>query len=388
MKYLWWLAVFTLTACAHAEIVPTPVMTPWGSVQVIAYAPTADAPALLITPAQRWLAWTEARTGEVRHMAAHDNDSRILALSAWQPFAYTLLPARTGQAHWLWLDRTANTDSLRLQSALVSADLVAQLGPVLLSQALTTRYSALALDDGQALVAWSEGSGGATTLHLTRLDADGRPPFTESVTLYGAYPTLTRTPDGTVWLYWLDDGVWRARLTDTQLSDVTRLLDEPRLDSTDRLESFTAANDGITHTLLWQIVNAHGEPRTLISSSGDGTTWTMPQPLAFNTGSATFVTSYNGGSAQTASVGETPVGWATPLTGQDGLLPLAVTWNNRLGMLYLRAGRPVGVQDLVGVGTLFSAPQIATDTDRHLTLTWSQPFDAQTARLLLLSTRP
>lgn len=381
--------VIGLAGCAAPTMPPAPIVTAWGNVQMIAEVPNADAPALLTGSDQRWLAWTEVRDGDNRHMTLRDATPTILALRAWFPFGYTLLSAGDDKAHWLWLDRTADSDSLRLQSALVSADRVAEVGPIVLSRGLTTRYSAVALAQDKALIVWSEGAVGATMLNITQLDAAGRPPFAEPLGIYGNYPTLTRTREGVVWLYWLQDGVWRARLEGTQATDIRRLMDAPILSVSDRLEALTAAQDD-THTyLFWQVVDRVGQPRTLMSSALSASPqWTDPQPLQFGIGERPFVTTYNGGSAQAVIDGTLPTGWARPVAEQQTVLPVAVTWGNRLGVLYFQGGRTMGVQDLLGAGTLFSAPQIASDRDRHLTLTWSQPVNGQTARLLLLSTRP
>jgi hypothetical protein len=383
-RWLW--ALTLLAACAPA---PPPLATPWGTPTLIAEAPTADAPALLATPQQVWLAWTQPLAGETRHMASDGQRAQILALRAWYPMRYQILPAGGGRAHWLWIDRTESADELRLQSALVSSDLVAELSPIVHSTALTTSYAALPLGDGQALLVWAQGALGSETLHMRTLNADGRPSFTVELGVPGTLPTLTQTRSSTVWLYWVSDrSVWRGQLSDGALSAVEHVSLLPPLKLTERLDALYAAHDRTSDYLFWQIVRADGSSSALLSVIDRAAGRRLPPtPLRFGLSDQPFETTYNGGAAAAAVPGDLTAVWLRPLSADTDTLPVAAVWAGTTGVLFFREGQLAGALPLIRTGRLFDAPQLASDDERHLTLAWSQPWDAQAARLLLLRTR-
>lgn len=386
MRRLTCLLGLLLTACAP---LPPPPSTPWGAPRVFAHAPTADAPALLTTTQQTWLAWTQPQGGETRHMASDGQRSRILALRAWYPMRYRVLPAANRRAHWLWIDRSAEADELRLQSALIAPDLVAELGPVVHSTALTTSYAALPLEDGRAQLVWAQGPLGSEALYTRALNADGRPTFTVALHARGILPALTQTRDGVVWLYWIDDrSLWRGQLRNDALHDVEHVERLPALPLTERIDALHVAHDAASTYVFWQIVRADGSSHALLSVTDRATGQHLPAaPLRFSVGSQPFDTTYNGGGAFTAAPNQTAAAWLRPLPADTDTLPVAAVWAGTTGMIYFREGRLAGVQPLLRTGRLFDAPQLASDDARHLTLAWSQPFNAQAAHLTILTTR-
>ncbi|MFQ3647164.1 MAG: hypothetical protein SNJ54_13990 [Anaerolineae bacterium] len=387
MRLVCLLGAALLVACAP-QLPPQPD-TPWGAPRVIAEAPTADAPALLITTQQTWLAWTQPLEGETRHMASDGQQNRILALRAWYPMRYSLLPAANGHAHWLWIDRSAEADELRLHSALVAPELVAQLGPITHSTALTTSYAALPLGDGRVRLVWSQGALGSETLHTRLINADGRPTFTAALNANGMLPALTETRDGVVWLYWVyDRSLWRGQLRDDALHSVEHVEPLPALPLTEQIDALRVAHDAASTYVFWQVTRADGSSYALLSVTDRATGRHLPAaPLRLSVGDHPFDTTYNGGGAFTAAPDGAAAAWLRPLLIDTDTLPAAAVWGGMTGVIYFRDGRLTGVQPLLRTGRLFDAPQLASDDARHLTLVWSQPFSAQAARLTLLTTR-
>lgn len=375
-----------LVACTPPPPQPD---TPWGAPRVIAEAPTADAPALLTTTQQTWLAWTQPLEGETRHMASDGQQKRILALRAWYPMRYSLLPAANGHAHWLWIDRSAEADELRLQSALIGPDLVAQLGPIVHSTALTTSYAALPLGDGGVRLVWSQGALGSETLYTRQINADGRPTFTTALNASGILPALTQTRDGVVWLYWVyDRSLWRGQLRDDALHSVEHVEQLPTLPLTEQIHALHVAHDAASSYVFWQVIRADGSGHALLSVTDRVTGRHLPAaPLRFNAGDQPFDSTYNGRGAFTAAPAESAAAWLRPLLIDTDTLPVAAVWGGMTGVIYFRDGRLAGVQPLLRTGRLFDAPQLASDDARHLTLAWSQPFSLQAAQLTLLTTR-
>lgn len=386
MRWACLLGLVLLAACTPP---PPPITTPWGAPRVIAEAPTADSPALLSTGAQTWLAWTQPLEGETRHMASDGQQSRILALRAWYPMRYSLLPAGDGHAHWLWIDRSAEADELRLHSALVAPELVAQLGPVTHSTALTTSYAALPLGDGRVRLVWAQGPLGSETLHTRIINADGRPTFTVALNVSGILPVLTATRDGRTWLYWVSErSLWRGQLRDDALHSVEHVELLPTLPPTERIGALHVAHDAASTYLFWQIVRADGSGHALLSVTDRATGRHLPAAtLRFGVGDQPFDTTYNGGGAFTAAPAESAAVWLRPLPVDTDTLPVAAVWAGMSGVIYFREGRLAGVQPLLRTGRLFDAPQLASDPARHLTLAWSQPSSPQAAQLTILNTR-
>lgn len=380
-----------LAACAPAAE-PMPPQTLWGRAVRVASAPYAHAPALLVEGGRVWWAWSGV-DGTPRHYASITPQSVpvILALNAFYPFDYALFPALEGKTHWLWLDRHAESGELRLLFALVNGDAVAELGINVLSSAPTSHYSALAVGEGRVRVVWSEGSLGARALFTRVLDGRGRASLPQLLTRSADYPALLQERDGTLWLFWQGEGqLWRARLDDEGLAQVTRLGLAPALAWGDSLESLSAAHDD-THTyLFWQLERADGTPALLWSAYSHGAAHVPPpMPLAavLEEADTPLATGFNGGRVQAARLGGQAVGWAQALPQQTAVVPMVATQDDKLLMLYWHGGTLVGGQTLATVGRLLRPPRLASDPQQHLYVAWSQPYDATTAHLYSISTR-
>lgn len=322
-------------------------------------------------------------------MASDGQRQAILALRAWYPLRYEVLPAGDDHAHWLWIDRTADVDELRLQSALVTPELVARIGPVVHGTAPTTSYAALPLGDGRARLVWSQGPLGAEALHTLTLNPDGRPSFSVALNAPGTLPALTQTRDGTIWLYWVHDrAVWRAVLEEATLREVAFVEALPPLPLTERVAALYVAHDAVSTYLFWQIAQARGGSRALLSVTDRATGQHRPAaPLRVGWSEALFETSFNGGAGFVAAAGEPEAVWLRPLNQDTTTLPVAAVWRGTLGVLFFQEGRLAGVLPLLPTGRLFDAPRLSSDRDRHLALAWSQPLTEQAARLSLLTTR-
>lgn len=393
MRRAWWgaLCLGLIAACQPVDALPTqaPADSVWGNAVTLATVGSSDAPAIGTDGAAVVFGWSQSAQGATRHMVAplHGTPA-ILSLDAWNPLDYTLLPVPDDGMIWLWRDRTAqDPNGFRLQTTRVDADLVAQLQPILLSPNRVLHYSAAPDGDGVRVV-WSEGAAGAPTLWTTSIDRYGRAPFAEATGREGDYPSLVTDSGGTLWLYWLNHRqVWRARWSQEQWQDDEMLFAAPEIAVTERLDHFVAAADRARTYLFWQVVDAAGTPRTLMSSGAARGTWAPVRALTVQTAAGVFTTGYNT-SASAARAGGKPVGWSMPLALPSDILPVVVTLEDKLVVLFLQNGEPVGMQPLLRVGILFTPPHIASDAARHLMVSWSEPFDPQTARLRLLTTRP
>jgi hypothetical protein len=382
-----------MTGCTPQEVIPVRTLpTTWGDATHIADAPLTESPIIALTPQRIWWAWTDEKQAEVRHLAqlSTQTSPTILALSAWQPTHYRLLPALNNRTHWLWLDNQ-NAESTRptLKLALVNPDLVAELGAKPLSVDVAHRFSAVSMKDAAMRVVWSEGDAGSVGLYTIAVDGRGRVPRRVLLRAEGDYPTLVSARDGTVWLYWLHDKrVWRGRLLGDTLEDVTSLMSMPTLNNDQWLQTFTASMDDNRTYLFWQVVDTRQRAQVWLTSGGaEPSTWTSVQRLGVGMNSTGNVeTGFNSGNVPQARNGATWIEWATPLVGQFSTVPLVSTIGQDLLVIYLRNGEIIGAQPLASITMLYAPPNIISDPDRHLYVTWTQTKDAQTAELWYTST--
>jgi hypothetical protein len=392
MFYLWCF-VWCLCACNPTSS-PTPTATPymalWGQVVKLGEAPTIFAPTVL-EHGQTWFGWTTPQENQVRHIASFVGRSpRILALDAWNPFAYQILPADENATHWLWLDRTAESSGFFLQSAIVDNTLIAQVGVNQVSRSPVTQFTAIPVEGGAVRVLWQETLNvGVHQLWTTEIDVLGRFKFATPVREDAELPTFVEDNLGTVWLFWVEGyRIWRGQWLNNQLQDARPLLTMPYIASGERLDAWHVALDNTRIYVFWQMIDMNQRPYTLFAhGTQNPQTWSTPQKLSMNLQSATVQTGFNSGTVFVATESTDFVGWATPLSGQHNSIAVVATLNDDLVMVYLQNGEILGGQILTQVGQLFSAPNIVTDGLNNLTLTWARPSFADRAELFILTSK-
>lgn len=397
MPPLNYLAAWTLLALLLAACAPTRPPSAWGPLLILARAPQIDAPALAVGGGQVALAWVGRDPDGVHHdarmlRAGALTETVILPLPPRRPYQQRFYPADGGRFHLLWLD--ADPDGLtRLYSALLSADLTVERGPVAISEGRALRYAAVPTGTGDLWALWSGDPIAEPALMARRIDAAGRPGPEATLARDADWPVILPTATGEIAVYWLrprDGAIFGAALGDSVLHGAqdTGLRLAPR--PGDRLESIEAGQDQTHRYLLWNVTRAEGGAQTLYSARPhDAPTWTDPHPLSFAPIPDTiFNTGFNTGPASAADAGdEMALIHASALIGGFDLLAVAGQAGDQLALLYLRGGVAVGYQPIMEAA-LLGPPALTIDRDRHLYLTWSQ-FDPEgPATLLLMTTRP
>jgi hypothetical protein len=368
----------------------------WGNVTVLGATTQSAAPQLAVSSEWVMAVWRSTAEGEVRHIARHalSGNPTILALKAFHPYNYQLLPATQDRFHLLWLDRNLDGETPRLFAALIGADAVALLGNSTLADQAVWRYSTLTDGAGGVRVVWSGGLANQPALYTQTIDALGRIRFPSRLLANADYPAVARLPDGQVAVYWLQKGmVQRGQLGATEtgetLTNNATLTNSITLNLGDRLERFTVAHDTTHGYLFWQLVRANGSAEVWWTSGALAeTTWAAPQRWQMPTRGAAFVeTGFNSGSVIAPVNDPQPIAWATALNDSQPFVPVAVNWGSTLGVAYLRGGRVAGYQTLTDSGKLLAAPSITTDQANHLYVAWSAMTEQPLAALLLTATR-
>lgn len=390
-------AVVLLAGCLSApepSATPGPPRSAWGSILTLASAEQMDAPAFWPGSTLSF-AWVEADDAAVTNRLAHVSGAAITASGSVplpvRPYAQTLVPAAEGKLHLFWLDANVE-DETRLFHALITPELTAERGPTIVSDEPTLGYALLPQTDGSV---WAVTSGGLLAepgLFARFVDGQGRPRLENlyQIAYDAIWPAFLDGADGAS-LFWLgnrDGQVYRAAFIDGQPESPQAITEAPPLGSGDRLDDFLAGQDRSHEMLFWNIRRADGTAETWISVAPRGGSWTRPARLqiAVSPGQP-FETGFNGGASQIAGPGDQPLSWLRPLIGLFDRLPTAALLDGMLGVVYLQAGEIVGWQPVVPVSGLLAAPSFATDRDRHLYLSWSEPFVGEPARLRFTSTR-
>ncbi len=386
-----------LTSCGGAaSTTPTPPASPWGEIVTLGETEQTDAPDIIIQTDQVIAAWIGADERgvhqDMRALRANGlGEIIVLPLPPVHPYAQQVAAGSAGHFHLLWLDAVA--DETRLFSALVTNTPELERGPTIVSHEHTLRYTALANGDGSL---WTVTSGGVIaepSLYARYIDAAGRPRLEDrSAAVSDAdWPALLRDDTGALWLFWLrhsDGQVLRSPFVDGWAENPQIISPGLALNPGDRLMDFNAALNSQDTYLFWNVTRADGRPESWYARGRlDTVTWGAPQRLRFDMIDAPFETGFNTGTAQQAAEGERDLVWARPLATSPDVLPVAGLADNRLVVLYLRAGAVAGYQQITTVNGLLGAPNLLTDRDRHLYLAWAEVGSSGSARLRLTMTR-
>ena len=227
--------VMMLVACsADTPATPTPEATPRalvGTLTTIAQSELLDAPAMAVQDGTMMLAWRGRDETGSRHLAqsAEQSEATILALDARLPYEYRLFPASDDRFHLLWLDRTANSTTLRLRVALINRAAVAELGANDVSRQQVYSYDAVPDNRGRVHLIWNSNLPDEPTLYSTYIDSEGRIALPALLQQNGHHPALSIEPDGTQHIYWQrDNSIWYGRLEQSELEDIQPITECPR----------------------------------------------------------------------------------------------------------------------------------------------------------------
>jgi hypothetical protein len=391
------LAILLLVACTETTL--SPPHSTWGEIFTIGQAQQTAAPAVWPFDDRVLLAWIGADAISVfqtlrTYSRAGLSDPVALALPRAHPYAQQLLPAEAGYAHLLWLDADVNSE-LRLWAALIDPLMAVERGPTEISEEAAWNYAALPNGDGSL---WAISGGGLLAepcLSARYVDVAGRPRMENvyQVAFDADWPALVRDQHGQMYLFWIgnvDGQVYYSPFADGIADHPVAVTHSVFLSRGDRLDDFTAGLDHTHLYLFWNITRAEGSRETWFTAGArDSHQWNAPSRLGLDV-SATerFETGFNSGAGQVARAGQQWLSWVRPLHGPFGVLGLAaVLESKQLVMVYLREGAVVGYQPVAPVTTLLGAPNIVTDRDRHLYLTWADAAGNEAADLKLTMTR-
>jgi hypothetical protein len=383
--------LMTLAACSPPQA-DLQAHSAWGQIYTITQAEQSSAPAIHVDASRVMAAWVGADDSGIHHdarvlLAGDLSPVVVLPLPPANPYAQGLLPAGDDALHLLWLDSDTNQQPY-LYSALISASVRVERGPIRLSDRPARRYQALAMGDGGLLVLWSGGLLAEPGLFAQVLDSLGRPQPPALLTADADWPTLARTEDGTLHVLWLrpsDDSLHHARLDGLQLREHQPLPFGLERATGDRLHGLYAALDASHLYLLWNITRADGTPETW-HSVRTGDDWSPSARLGVEIHDDSFETGFNTSAATAAGPGTAWLSWAVPLSGQHYILPIAAQVHDHLSIIYFEDGAVRAIQP-IAPARLIGAPALQSDRDRFLYLAWSQPTADGTADLNITSMR-
>lgn len=391
-------SLFLLLAACTTSVQPPP-QSAWGEIITIGQAQQTAAPAIWPFDDRVLLAWIGADAISVfQTLRTYNRDGLSdpvpLSLPRAYPYAQQLLSASDGYAHLLWLDANVS-NQMRLWSALIDPSMKVERGPTELAEELTWNYAALPNGDGSF---WALTGGGLLAeprLSARYVDVAGRPRMENiyQVVFDSEWPAILRDQSGQVYLFWIghsDGQVYYSLFADGIAENPVAITHSVFLNSGDRLDDFSAGLDQTHVYLFWNITRADGSRESWYTAGRlDSNQWNDPARLGLDTSDTTpFETGFNGGAGQVARAGEQWLSWTRPLRGQFESLGLAAVLDGKqLVMVYLREGAVVGYQPVAPVTLLLGAPNIATDRDRHLYLTWADATRNESADLKLTMTR-
>jgi hypothetical protein len=391
-----------LTAClptSTLSITPTSIpRSAWGKIQTIGQASYAPAPNIVVDNGDVVVSWVGEDDERVfqalrRWRNGQLDEIAIPVLDSFAPFEQHIFPADQDGLHLLWLDRDFDSERIQLFSAYLDNTLTTIIAPDSISDQQVTHYTAINGIEDALWVVWSGDLLAELSLHVIRIDGLGRPMFPERLTLDGDYPVFAKTLGNQVYLFWIsqvNQRVMRAEFMDGELQNTRAISRLPDRASSDRLAEFSVMFDRTHQYLFWNITREDGHAETYISTSPiHSDDVSTPQVFTISVdNNHTIQTGFNSGIVSTAvSAGSTVLSWARPLNEASDILPITVQNGNSIGVVYMQGGAIIGYQSLSETGRLLASPQITTDRDRHLYVTWSQPTPYGVADLNFTTTR-
>lgn len=365
-----------LMACQPTQIPPSQTPPPealpspaWGTVERLGQAEQLGGASIAWVNHAPFFTWTGVSGTEARHYARNTSTAaQIIAFAAAFPQRQRLFPLDDGVV-MLWLDRSQQTDDLRLQAGRFSEDGVAEIGAVLVSDQRTLHYDAIGIDENVLQVVWSGGLGDISTLYVNYVDHLARTRTSQRLRIDADYPALLLDADGNQHLFWLENNrrdVYYGQLigaSDPTLTAIRRVASSP-LQASDDLAGFSAAYDGETAYLLWNIRQIDDVRRVMLSygelAGGD---FSPPQPLQLDNTDT--------------------VQWAVASDRQEAPMPILVNVAGDLRLLTLNRDEVVQDTLLVDSGTLLGLPALLL-TDTEMIVTWAQARDDGWATLYAL----
>lgn len=394
----WWLWLVILAAC-------TPTTAPdsltqnstWGDIIHLADTPQLHAPTVNAQPRRTVAAWIGADDSGVHHDTRALTDGRItppivLPLPPRAPRDSRLWASVGSNLHLLWMDN-APDGTPNLYTAIVNESLGISRGPLSVSNGAARCFDAFRERNGGLWVIWQTGNPIAPNLISANIDPTGLVLRQQTIADAVGCPHAIET-DTERYLLWTDSdhALYGAIFFNGRLrGDVVRLADAPPLDSPVRVDDVRIGADASHMVAFWNVTDADGTRATWVASGQFGTLWDAPQILQFSTDeTVTVQTGYNGGAAIGAQLDDNGGAglWASPMRGRNSTI-LAATWHNgTLGLMVWESGELVGWLPAVDdVPPLLGMPELVTDSERHLTLTWSATTPFDTAALYLTTTR-
>lgn len=394
--------LFVMSACMPTQSMSiTPTSSPqsqWGDITTVGQAPYAPAPSLWVNKESALMGWIGEEDERVFQGLRRWQDGQldsvaIPVLSLQTPFEQKIYPADNDGVHLLWMDIEPRSEQIRLFSAYLDNTLTTVIAPETFTSEQVTHYTAIPDIQGAIWVVWSGGLLAEPALYQVRIDGLGRPMFPERLILDGDYPVFAKTLDNQIYLYWLSQvnrRVLRGEFVNGDLQNIRAISQLSASVNSNRLIDFSVGLDRTHQYLFWNTVREDGQVETFFSVSGlDSQEVVSPQAMTITVDtSQTVQTGFNSGVVHTAvSIGDTILAHANPLNESADVLPVVVQNGSKLGITYFQGGAIVGYQTLAENISLLRAPQIATDRDRHLYVTWSQPTAYGVADLNFTTTR-
>lgn len=394
-----------LAACQPSTPPPADLpVSAWGPVVTLAQAEQPKAPPLSVSPNGVTTAWVGAdEKGVFQALRTLNTDAMgepVRLPLGVRPYAQQFAPAANDRQHLFWLDSNVEGET-RLFTALLKPDLERERELTILTRQITRRYSLLPVADGGV---WAIASGGLASepaLFAHYVDGDGRWRLSENyqITADADWPAALYRSDGFQTVYWLrpsDNRVMQALFADGVLLNTQPLVDGVTLNTGDRLESFTTAQDNAYAYLFWNITRADGSRETWYTADvPSATTWARPIRLQINlpddmtieSPANNFDSGFNVGIVFAASDGENNVSWVVPAAGRFPVLPVAALVGREMSVIFMREGRIVGYRPMGIFTDLIGLPALVVDRDLYLYLSWAQPDPAGYANLQLTSVK-
>jgi hypothetical protein len=367
--------------------------TAWGAVSRLAESPTFHSPAL-IGDADGFVTAAFTRLGTRWRLTLYRDDQLIeTSVSADDPYGLTVYADGRGGFFVVWQDYSGGRGGLLYVTHLDKrGDSV--LGALLVTQATVSHYSAVTTPDGRLWLVWSAAPIPESVVMISQIDGMGRPRTPERLLSNAGYPALLRA-DGRTWLFWLtadNDALYRAELTDTQmLGTQTRLNDGLVLQAGDIFIRLSVGADTTHAYVFWQTQRDGIGQVSWVSGMLTDSKWDAPRLLSISPDPSqpAAQAGYNHGELTPMTLSdENPITWASPAVGQSDTLPTAVVWNDRIGVLYWRAGRPFAGQTIFSAPVhLIAPPTVAYDIERDLALAWWNVVSETAAELSIVYSR-